>query len=128
MKESYESETWPFEGIPAEDASDSDVWAYALSFQGYTWTVDMHKEGNLEPLFSEESIEFLDKNGGDWRENIDGVMLASCVASGREEASVEELRTALFMEHRSNHWTNDDSSWDHTEYARFLIDEIRKRS
>jgi hypothetical protein len=132
MKDNYESTTFGSHGIPPEDCSDGEVWQYAISFKGYSWTLDMHKEGKLEPILSEESIEFLDKNGGNWRDATEGmaVMLASCVGSGRDinEASIEELRTALFMEQRSNHWTNDDSSYDYTEYARGLIEEIRKKS
>ena len=55
----YDSIEFPFEGIPAEDCSDGDVWGYAISFRGYSWTMDMHKEGKIEPLLSEESIDFL---------------------------------------------------------------------
>ncbi|KKN37360.1 hypothetical protein LCGC14_0764210 [marine sediment metagenome] len=137
MKENYES-NWGSPKLPPEDCSDNEIWDYALSFSGYTWTIDMHKEEKLIPILSEESVEFLDKHGGDWRvwddKHGSAVLLTGCIASGRDEedCSIEELRAALFMEQRSTrnsaNWAKDEESeWSKTGYARELIGAIRKK-
>lgn len=142
MKDNYELKTCDgrFVELPNKDCSDNDVWEYALSFSGYTWTIDMHKEGQLIPILSQESIEFLDKHDGNWRDpdSASAVLLTSCIGSGRsaDECSIEELRTSLWMEQRatrnSANWAHGDGAeeaeWAKTSYARELIEEIRKKS
>jgi len=137
MKDNYESD-WGSPEIPPEDCSDDEVWNYALSFKGYTWTNDMFKEGRLEAIQHEDETKHLASYDKDWRNWEDGgVMLTVSVAAGKhaDDCSIEELRTALFMEQRgtrnSANWANDDTAeeaeWSKTGYARDLMEAIREK-
>ena len=137
MKNSYESKEHPFKDVPKENASDSEVWNYSLSFNAYTWVEDMHAEKKLKPLLLQEEIDFLNTNhGSNWEnEEVNSVMLAGCIGAGKsvEELSVEELRTVLFMENRAFHWANWDEEEEKEYYPstletmRDIIEEIRKK-
>ncbi len=94
-----------------------------------------HKEGKLVPILSKESIEWLDQYIDGWMDiEKSGPALAGSVASGKvaEDCSIEELRTALFMEQRSTRnsaiWAEDENTiWSETRYAREIIKEIRDK-
>lgn len=128
----YENKTWSYDGIPAKDCPEEEVWKYALSFNGYKWVKDQYKACKFEKLVHPDDTDYLDREYPDWREgkgDPSPVELISFVGGGRtvEEASVEELRAVLFWEQRGNRWHDNWPEWS-LEWARDLIEEIRKRS
>ena len=119
--------------IPDKNASEEEIWTYALSFSGYEWVNDKYKKGEFADLVVDENNKkFLDYTHPGWR-NHEGepsaVLLIGCIGGGKsaEECSVEELKAVLFWEQRGNRWSQD---WpdDSLTYARDLIKEIKKKS
>ena len=127
MKKYYE----PY-GIkpPKKDATNDEIWTYAQTFKGYSWTTDMMEGGKIDSLLSEESIKWLDLHAKGWRDGDSIVPIACCIASGKhtDDCSIEELRVGLYCEARAKHWANDDSVYDDTVYARVIVDAIRIKS
>ena len=130
---SYNSTDFPCD-IPDKDASEHEVWQYALSFCGYSWVEDKFKNCELEELISQDNMDFLDTHiypNDDWRNGkgkLCSPALLSCIGGGRtvEEVSIEELRAILFFEQRGNRWHDDWS--DHSlEFARELIECIKDK-
>lgn len=138
LRHPYESEHLP---VPGEDATEDEVWRYALSFKGYTWATDMRNAGKLEEILTQDERDFLDQHYSksyttDWRDpnGTEGaVMLLGCVGCGKEadDCSVDEIRAILFMEQRAQRYhaqwdENDEENWQ-VGHARDMISAIREK-
>jgi hypothetical protein len=89
------------EDVPPVDAPWSDVWPFALTFDGYAW--------------SEECGEIANGIQNEHRER----------GGFREDLTLDELRACLFFEQRAWRHFGEEPDDDGMEYIRALVTAIR---
>jgi len=118
--------------LPNKRAHEDEVWAYAISFNGYKWVLDKFHAQELEKYIKHpDNTKFLDKHHPGWRKGEGepcAVQLIGCIGGGKildeSDFEIEELKAILFFEQRANRWHQD---WpeESLKLARGIIEKIR---
>lgn len=116
---------------PDQNSSKHEVWAFALSFNGYDWVKDLFYAKELTKYISHpDHTRFLDQTCPGWRSGEGepcAVALLSCIGDGKvfeeDNFEVNELKAILFFEQRANRWHQEWSA-DSLEFAKSIIEKI----